>query len=187
MKSLLTILLLAFAYFSSNAQSGSITNINIAQRTDGSGFVDIYFDLSGSEEAYDISIEISFNNGSSYAFISPHFLAGDINSITPGSNKHIIWNGLESFPDTYSTQSKLKIIAKSPFEWNDVYNPATGQTWMDRNLGASRAATSSTDDQAYGDLYQWGRDTDGHEKRNSGTTSTLSNSDTPGHGNFITV
>ncbi|MGE4541907.1 MAG: hypothetical protein AB7D35_11655, partial [Bacteroidales bacterium] len=42
-------------------------------------------------------------------------------------------------------------------------------------------------DQAYGDLYQWGRDTDGHEKRNSGTTSTLSNSDTPGHGNFITV
>lgn len=71
--------------------------------------------------------------------------------------------------------------------FNDVTNPATGQTWMDRNLGASRAATSSTDDQAYGDLYQWGRDTDGHEKRNSGTTSTLSNSDTPGHGNFITV
>jgi len=68
---------------------------------------------------------------------------------------------------------------------NDVFSPATGQTWMDRNLGASRAATSSTDDQAYGDLYQWGRLTDGHEKRNSGTTSTLSNSDTPGHGDFI--
>jgi uncharacterized protein (TIGR02145 family) len=71
--------------------------------------------------------------------------------------------------------------------FNDVFNPATGQTWMDRNLGASRVAQSSTDEQAYGDLYQWGRLTDGHEKRNSGTTSTLSNSDTPGHGNFITV
>lgn len=67
----------------------------------------------------------------------------------------------------------------------NVLNPATGKTWMDRNLGASRAATSSNDAQAYGDLYQWGRGTDGHENRNSGTTSTLSGSNTPGHGNFI--
>jgi hypothetical protein len=56
---------------------------------------------------------------------------------------------------------------------------------MDRNLGASRAATSSTDEQAYGDLYQWGRRADGHQKRNSPTTSTLSATDTPAHGNFI--
>ncbi|MDA3928055.1 MAG: FISUMP domain-containing protein, partial [Prolixibacteraceae bacterium] len=69
----------------------------------------------------------------------------------------------------------------------DVTNPATGKTWMDRNLGASRAAASSTDNQAYGDLYQWGRAADGHEKRNSPTTSTRSSSDTPGHGNFITT
>jgi uncharacterized protein (TIGR02145 family) len=68
----------------------------------------------------------------------------------------------------------------------DVLNPTTGKVWMDRNLGAAQVATSSTDAQAYGDLYQWGRATDGHEKRNSGTTSSLSSSDTPGHGNFIT-
>lgn len=57
---------------------------------------------------------------------------------------------------------------------------------MDRNLGASRVATSRTDTEAYGDLYQWGRLTDGHEKRTSSTTSTLSTTDVPGHGNFIT-
>lgn len=62
---------------------------------------------------------------------------------------------------------------------------ATGRVWMDRNLGASRAATSMTDSQAYGDLYQWGRASDGHQKRNSPTTITLSNSDQPGHGSFI--
>jgi uncharacterized protein (TIGR02145 family) len=67
----------------------------------------------------------------------------------------------------------------------DVRNPVTGRTWMDRNLGASRVATSSTDTQAYGDLYQWGRRTDGHQKRNSSTTTTLSNSNTPSHGSFI--
>ncbi|NCA80494.1 MAG: hypothetical protein EOM76_09990, partial [Sphingobacteriia bacterium] len=68
----------------------------------------------------------------------------------------------------------------------DVYNPTTGEIWMDRNLGASQVATSSTDAAAYGDLYQWGRGTDGHQIRTSGTTSTLSATNTPGHGNFIT-
>jgi uncharacterized protein (TIGR02145 family) len=56
---------------------------------------------------------------------------------------------------------------------------------MDRNLGASQVATSSTDTAAYGDLYQWGRGTDGHQIRTSDTTSTLSSSDNPGHSNFI--
>jgi uncharacterized protein (TIGR02145 family) len=69
---------------------------------------------------------------------------------------------------------------------NDVQNPNTGEIWMDRNLGASQVATSSTDANAYGDLYQWGRAADGHESRTSGTTSTLATSDTPGHGDFIT-
>ena len=60
-----------------------------------------------------------------------------------------------------------------------------GTCWMDRNLGASRVATAYNDAQAYGDLFQWGRLDDGHQNRNSGTTSTLSNSDNPGHGLFI--
>ena len=57
---------------------------------------------------------------------------------------------------------------------------------MDRNLGATQVATSSADAEAYGDLYQWGRGADGHEKRNSPASSTISSSDTPGHGKFIT-
>jgi uncharacterized protein (TIGR02145 family) len=68
---------------------------------------------------------------------------------------------------------------------NNVTNPTTGKTWMDRNLGATQVATSSTDAAAYGDLYQWGRGSDGHQCRNSTTTTTLSSADQPGHGNFI--
>ncbi len=63
----------------------------------------------------------------------------------------------------------------------------TGRIWMDRNLGASQVATSGTDVASYGDLYQWGRGTDGHEKRNSGTTSISSTTNTPGHGDFIYI
>lgn len=67
----------------------------------------------------------------------------------------------------------------------DVTNPVTGKTWMDRNLGASQVATSSTDALAYGDAYQWGRGSDGHQCRNSATTTTRSSTDKPSHGNFI--
>ena len=67
----------------------------------------------------------------------------------------------------------------------EVTNSLTGKTWMDRNLGASQVATSSTDAKSYGDLYQWGRGSDGHQCRTSATNSTLSSSDQPGHGDFI--
>ena len=72
---------------------------------------------------------------------------------------------------------------------------STGACWLDRNLGATQVATSSTDYLAYGDFFQWGRGADGHQLitwTNSttgtavnGTTATLSTTDTPGHGNFI--
>lgn len=78
----------------------------------------------------------------------------------------------------------------------DVINPTTGKTWMDRNLGANRVAISSTDAEAYGSLFQWGRFADGHQcvHRFSGDGVTTSNntalnatvsSDTPPHGDFI--
>ena len=67
----------------------------------------------------------------------------------------------------------------------DVTNPTTGKIWMDRNLGATQVATSSTDVNSYGDLYQWGRRADGHQCRTSPTTATLSSIDQPAHGNFI--
>lgn len=67
----------------------------------------------------------------------------------------------------------------------EVTNATTGRIWMDRNLGASRAALSPTDSLAYGDLYQWGRGADGHQCRNSPTTAVLSSNEQPGNGEFI--
>ena len=60
----------------------------------------------------------------------------------------------------------------------DVYSPTTGQIWMDRNLGATRVATSMNDFNAYGSLFQWGRRADGHELINwtSATAGTAVNS-----------
>jgi hypothetical protein len=66
----------------------------------------------------------------------------------------------------------------------DITGPS-GRVWMDRNLGATQAALSSTDELSYGDYYQWGRAKDGHESSTSNTRSTMATSATPGHGDFI--
>jgi hypothetical protein len=64
----------------------------------------------------------------------------------------------------------------------EVVNPTTGEIWMDRNLGASQVATSPTDTNSYGDLYQWGRAADGHQCRDSATYNVVLN--TNGVANF---
>jgi len=56
-----------------------------------------------------------------------------------------------------------KILTK-PLTYGTV-STATGRVWLDRNLGATRVATSSTDAAAYGDYYQWGRPADGHQTK----------------------
>ena len=66
--------------------------------------------------------------------------------------------------------------------YNKVYLPVnievTGadgqpvvQTWLDRNLGASRVAESADDQQAYGSHFQWSRKADGHEQVTWGGSS----------------
>lgn len=64
----------------------------------------------------------------------------------------------------------------------DATNPGTGDTWMDRNLGASRVAQSGGDSQAYGGLYQWGRFSDGHQCRSSNKTNSLATTELPNTG-----
>jgi uncharacterized protein (TIGR02145 family) len=58
-----------------------------------------------------------------------------------------------------------------------------GKTWLNNNLGANYAntangafnpaaqASGSTDANAYGSLFQWGRGADGHEFKTSGNTA----------------
>ena len=79
-----------------------------------------------------------------------------------------------------------------------AYGGAVGtKCWLDRNLGATQIASGSTDHLAYGDLFQWGRGADGHQRITwtnattgtavNGTTTTLSSTDTPGNSLFITI
>ncbi|MFD3393157.1 hypothetical protein U0R10_00850 [Aquirufa sp. OSTEICH-129V] len=89
----------------------------------------------------------------------------------------IVFVGCKTEEPLNSTQNSSTIVIE--------VKSKTGRIWMDRNLGASQVARGSDDIQSYGDLYQWGRGSDGHQLRSSSTTIALSSSDIPNNGNFI--
>lgn len=74
----------------------------------------------------------------------------------------------------------------------------TGGGWLNfmcHNLGADESldpfsyvvGNADGSGGTLGYLYQWGRPSDGHQLRNSATTTTLATSNIPGHNNFIIV
>ncbi len=76
-------------------------------------------------------------------------------------------------------------ITHNGVTYKTVTSPYTGKVWLDRNLGASQVCTDLNDTACYGDYYQWGRESDGHEDNESITTVALANILPVDHGNFI--
>jgi hypothetical protein len=130
-------------------------------------------------------------------FLPPRMTAAERDAITAPAVGLVIYNttsnclnfyigsGWNETCGTASYPSGSVFCASGATTVVNVTNPTTGKIWMDRNLGASQAATSSADALAYGDLYQWGRGNDGHQCRTSPTTITLTSADQPANGNFI--
>jgi len=82
-----------------------------------------------------------------------------------------------------SSDAKLDMMERTVVK--TIVSPYTGRVWMDRNLGASRVCTSFDDAQCFGDYFQWGRDSDGHEKMYSIITFETSSTNKTNHSKFI--
>ena len=68
---------------------------------------------------------------------------------------------------------------------------ADGKIWLQQNLGSDAVATSATDENAYGDMFQWGRWDDGHQLRASQTSNVAPQPNNPtgldgSNGTFLT-
>jgi len=136
-------------------------------------------------------------NSTNQGFLPPRMTEAQRNAIASPALGLVIFNTTTNCLNLFIGSLWNEICGNGPFPINavhcsvtptavvDVVNPITKKTWMDRNLGASSVATSSTDTASYGDLYQWGRRADGHQCRNSATTNVVSSTDQPAHGNFI--
>jgi hypothetical protein len=82
--------------------------------------------------------------------------------------------------------------------YGTIVSAKTSRKWLDRNLGATQVATNVSDYSAIGDMFQWGRPSDGHQRVTrtngtdagatgpTGTTSTTSSADVPPTDKFIT-
>ncbi len=174
-KSLLLFAILCFGLASAFSQTGSITNIQVSQRSDGSGLVDVYFDLSGSGSSYFMNLQVSFDAGASYFPITRNSLSGDTGPVSPESNRHIVWDATIDHPNRYSPQTKLRIVATVTGSQNpcsgeptitdidgNTYNTLLigNQCWMKEDLKTTRDAVGIfitrycyNDDIGYCDLY----------------------------------
>ena len=78
-------------------------------------------------------------------------------------------------------------INHNGFSYESITSPYTNRIWLDKNLGADEVCSTVYSTACFGDYYQWGRDTDGHEKYASSLISTqATNIDNVG-GSFITT
>ena len=121
-------------------------------------------------------------------FLPPRLTEVQMNAITTPATGLMVYC-TDCVPKTFYVFDSFNFVSisnntPSGFSSTDVYS-TTGKTWMDRNLCATQVATSSTDAASYGDLYQWGRYRDGHEKRDSDNFQGPVNAGNEG-ANFIT-
>ena len=164
------------------AQSGSINVTSVQQRNDGSGLVDVYFNLSGPADFYFIKLRASFGAETSYFPVDQYTLSGDSGPTTPGNNKHIVWDPTHEHPNRYSPQTMLMLIAYiniegfnpcpdtptvADFDGNTYVTVLIGdQCWMASNLNTTRDANGNSiirhcydnhedNCEFYGGLYSW--------------------------------
>ncbi|MBN1339607.1 MAG: hypothetical protein JXA03_09805 [Bacteroidales bacterium] len=163
------------------AQTGSITNVQVAQRPDNSGLVDVYFDLTAPGNAYFMNMRVSFDAGLNYFPISSGTISGDVGPVSPGNGLHIVWDPMQEHPNRYSPETKLMLVAYIVESMNpcpgaptvmdydgNVYNTILigNQCWMKENLNTTRDASGTNitrrcynndpvNCELYGGLYEW--------------------------------
>jgi len=100
--------------------------------------------------------------------------AGTVDVNTTGSYD-INYTAVDSAGNSVTVTRRVTVtpfsITHNGTTYGAVKSPYTGRIWLDRNLGAAQVCTSFNDTACYGDYYQWGRNTDGHQDSISATTN----------------
>jgi hypothetical protein len=163
--------------------------------------------ISARGVCYAATVNPTITNNTVVATGTTGIFSSSVTTLSPGTTYYVRAYATNSAGTGYGNQVTFATTSNGPIGGNAICNgsqptmvvpitSSTGKIWMDRNLGASRAATSRDDYQAYGCLYQYGRGNDGHAsiEWNSSTTGTpvngvtmvQSSSDTPPNALFIT-
>lgn len=144
MKPTVTTVLLVFG-MTAFATPPEISNVRASQRTD-TKLVDIYYDAVDADgDLLKVRVEISDNDGVKYS-VPAFSLTGDIGEgVTPGANKHIVWDAGTDWDGEYSDKMRVKVFAIDAkgfpgMEWGDEVKP--GGFLLGQDGGAEGAGES---------------------------------------------
>ena len=93
-------------------QPAQVSNLSAQQRNDGTGIVDIHYDIfdNDGDNVY-VSIEVSNDGGVNWSIIDATYMTGDVGvGIPSGINKHIEWNPTLDIPFGYNENYRIKVI-----------------------------------------------------------------------------
>ena len=138
----------------------TVTNVRGSQRPN-SNLVDIYYDLN-AVDGWSYTVEVAAEGRTNE--VTATTFSGDVGKgITPGKNRHILW---EAGADWRDKKGDVKAVVIATVEAKKgkpkkVQLWAGGPYWADRNIGADNPWD-------YG-LYFWWGDTTGHSPSTDGT------------------
>ncbi len=101
-----------------------VSNIRAAQRA-GTKLVDIYYDVADAEgDALTVEIQVSNDNGATYAVPAFSFSGAVGGGVTPGANRAAVWNAGFDWDGQYSAQTRVKVTA------HDGLAPPAGMVYV---------------------------------------------------------
>ncbi len=102
-----------------NTADGIATDLRVASRT---ALVDLFFDLRGSNAAYSVSVSVSSDGGATFAIPATHFSGDGVSGpVTPGIDRHIVWDAGADFPGRFSTRMRFRLTVSSSSVFSPVF------------------------------------------------------------------
>ena len=108
----LSALLLLLAAVPLRAADPQVSNIRVAQRTDGSRLVDIHYDVTDADgDTLTVSVQASDDGGTSWLY-PVRTLSGDVGpGVVPGTDRHIVWDLAADGVTLEATMLRVRVIA----------------------------------------------------------------------------
>jgi uncharacterized repeat protein (TIGR02543 family) len=124
-----------------------VSNVRATQLP-GTGALEILYDLEDADATtLTVAVNISTNGGSTWFTPAASNLAGAVglSTVTPGSDRVIIWQGWHELPARMFTHVNVKILAKDNCEvaWYKMDDNATDRILVDSSVSACNATNVS--------------------------------------------